>query len=78
MEKLQKILIGAMVFFFLLGAAALILLLRPKPEAAAAAAQPQQTLTQSLWRYPDNLRLGEALASRTFTTPEGQTPDLSP
>ena len=37
MEKLQKILIGAMVFFFLLGAAALILLLRPEPEAAAAA-----------------------------------------
>ena len=78
MEKLQKILIGAMVFFFLLGAAALVLLLRPEPEAAAAETQPQQTLTQSLWRYPNNLRLGEALASRTFTTPEGQTTDLSP
>lgn len=78
MEKLQKILIGAMVFFFLLGAAALVLLLRPGPEAAAIATQSQQTLTQSLWRYPDNLRLGEALASRTFATPEGQTTDLSP
>lgn len=77
MEKLQKILIGAMVFFFLLGAAALVLLLRPEPEAAAATTQPQETLTQSIRRYPDNLRLGEVLTSRTFTTPEGQTTTLS-
>ena len=77
MEKLQKILIGAMVFFFLLGAAALVLLLRPEQSAPAAATQPTQMLTQSLPRYPDNLRLGQVLTERTFTTPEGQTTTLS-
>ncbi len=77
MEKLQKILIGAMVFFFLLGAVALVLLLRPEPVAQAATTQPAQMLTQSIRRYPDNLRLGQVLTERAFTTPEGQTTTLS-
>lgn len=77
MEKLQKILIGAMVFFFLLGAAALVLLLRPEQEAQAATTQPTEVLTQSIRRYPDNLRLGQVLTEHTFTTPEGQATTLS-
>ncbi|HAL87940.1 MAG TPA: hypothetical protein DCO69_02205 [Clostridiales bacterium] len=77
MEKLQKILIGAMAFFFLLGAAALVLLLRPERSVAAAETQARQTLTQSIRRYPDNLRLGQVLTEHTFTTPDGQTTTLS-
>lgn len=77
MEKLQRVLIGAMVFFFFLGAGAVVLLLRPEPEAAAATTQPQETLTQSVRRYPDNLRLGQVLTEHAFTTPEGETTTLS-